>query len=453
MCNAQFLSSFFILGGNMDLIKGNLKNIYLNYLIASLGGAILPSVYGLVDMIAVGQYHGPNGSAAMAIIAPIWNVIFGLGLLTGIGASTLFNFNKSAGSCNRTKANGYFTVGFLLTATISIILWISLILFENEILIMLGADETLLPYANKYLVPVKFSVPVFLFMQFMAGFLRNDGNPMLSSKAVMIGGVFNVFGDIFFVFVLDMGILGAGLATCLGAFLSLSVMLLHFKSSKNTLQFIKPTKIAKKVKQIVILGFSTSFVDVAVGFLTMLFNIQIMKYLGSDALAVYGIIVNISIFVQCCAYGVGQASQPILSSNYGANELGRIRKLFQYNVITVMIISTLWVLVTMLFPTSFIYAFMNPTQQVLMIAPTIIRLYSISFVLLPFNIYATYYFQSTMKANIAFIIAVTRGVVISGGLILLLPLIASPNSIWLAMPITEVITFTLIIILLNRQKK
>ncbi len=76
----------------MDLLRDNVKSVYLKYLVASFGGAILPSVYGLVDMIVVGQYHGPIGSAAMAIVAPIWNVVYGFGLLTGIGASISFQY-------------------------------------------------------------------------------------------------------------------------------------------------------------------------------------------------------------------------------------------------------------------------------------------------------------------------------------------------------------------------
>ena len=437
----------------MDLITGNIKDIYLKYFIASFGGAILQSVYGLVDMIAVGQYHGPTGSAAMAIIAPIWNVVYSCGLLTGIGASILFNVEKNSKKKDHTKANGYFTVGVLLTAVISLMLWLTLVVFETEILIALGADEALLPLAKQYLIPVKFSLPVFLFMQFTAAFLRNDDNPGLATVAVVVGGIFNIIGDILFVFGFDMGIFGAGLATCMGATISICMMLTHFRSQKNTLQLVKPRGILKKCKNIVGLGFSTFFVDLALGILSMLFNIQIMKYLGSDALAIFGVIVNVATFVQCCAYGVGQASQPILSANYGAKKFQRIQQLFRYNVITVIFISAIWVFLTMVFPQAFVYGFMKPSEEVLRIAPAIIRTYCISFALLPFNIYATYYFQSMMKANIAFIISVGRGLFISGICILTLPIIFAPHSIWFAMPVTECMTFLVIVVMLKRVKK
>ncbi len=285
-------------------------------------------------------------------------------------------------------------------------------------------------------------------MQSFSCFLRNDNNPMLATKAVLLGGVFNVFGDIFFVFTLDWGIFGAGLATCIGATLTLSTMLLHFKSKRNTLRLVRPKQIFKKIRRMVAIGFSTFFCDIAMGILTMLFNIQIMRYLGSDALAIYGIIVNVSTFVQCCGYAVGQASQPLLSANFAAGQPARIKQLFGYNVVTAALVGVAWVAVVVLWPTAFVYAFMTPTAEVLAIAPAILRVYGLSFLLLPFNIYATYFFQATMKARAAFSVSVLRGLVLSGALILLLPIFFAESSMWWAMPLSELAVCGLTVVML-----
>ncbi len=447
-----FLSSVFAeMGEKLDLLQGNIKKIYLKYLFASFGGAILPAVYGIVDMIAVGQYHGPDGAAAMAVIAPVWNIIFSVGMLTGIGASILFSVAKSSG--DRKKANDYFTAGFWLAVVLSLLIWVGIVCFETELLTALGADSTLMPLAKQYMIPVKYGVPVQLFMQFLASFLRNDNHPELATKAVLAGGAFNILGDYFFVFILDMGIFGAGLATILGAVLSLVIGLSHFKSDKNTLKLVRPTGLLHQWKQIFSLGFPSSFADLALGILTMLFNIQIMKYMGSDALAVFAIIVNVATFAQCTAYGVGQAAQPIISTNFGAGKPQRIGEVFRLNVITVAILSGLWVFVTMAFPNGFVHLFMSPTPAVLEIAPSILRLYSISYLLLPFNIYATYYFQSTMRPTIAFVVSVMRGLVVSGILIMMLPPLLGANTIWLSMPITELLTFLVILFAIKKSPR
>ena len=428
----------------MDLLQGNVKKIYLKYLAASFGSALITSVYGLVDMVMVGQYHGPSGSAAMAVIAPVWNIIYSFGLLSGIGGSILFSASRGE-KCDSNEDNAYFSAAVMLTVLFAVVLWILLFIFEDQLLMLFGADKQLLGLAKRYLLPVKFSLPVFLFTQLFSAFLRNDSAPGLATRAVMIGGVFNVVGDYLLVFTFDMGILGAGIATVGGACLSLVVMAAHFFSARNTLRLVRPGRLFEKVRRILSMGFSTFFIDIAMGILTMLFNRQIMRFSGADALAVYGIIVNISTFVQCCAYGIGQAAQPILSINFGAQRLDRIRSLVRYNLITVAVVSGVWFALTMAFPNAFVYLFMTPTEQVLQIAPMIIRSYCLSFLLLPLNIYSTYYFQSVMRPGVSFIISVARGMVISGGLILCLPALFGGDAVWIAMPITEFVVAVFVI--------
>lgn len=149
--------------------------------------------------------------------------------------------------------------------------------------------------------------------------------------------------------------------------------------------------------------------------------------------------VNISTFAQCCAYSVGQASQPIISVNFGAGEGGRIRQVLKYALQTTAFFSVLWTALSLLVPKMFIRIFMSPTQEVLDIAPAIFRCYGLSFILLPLNIFSTYYFQALMKPRASFIVSVARGLVVSGILIYLLPAAVGADAIWSAMPITEVI--------------
>lgn len=424
----------------MNLLKDPLKPIYLKYLSAAFGSAMITSVYSIVDMAMVGQYQGPEGTAALAVIAPIWNVIFSLGLLMGIGGSVLFSTIKgqrNADAKDAKDANAYFTVAVAGSIALAAIVWLALIGFEVPILRFFGANEQLLPLTQEYLIPIKWTAPFFLFNQMLAAFLRNDQNPVLATIGVLSGGLFNMIGDYLFVFTFDMGIFGAGLATAIGAVISFVVMLAHFCSSKNTLAFCTPNNAIQKIKEISVTGFSTFFIDIAMGILTILFNRQIMKYLGSNALAIYGPIVNMSTFVQCCAYSVGQAAQPIISINFGAKAWTRIKEILRYALYTVAGFGIFWTLLSVIAPNLYIYIFMKPTAAILQMAPTIIRCYSLSFLLLPLNIFSTYYFQVLMKPHTAFVVSVSRGCVISGLLIILLPIFFDANTIWLAMPITE----------------
>ena len=182
------------------------------------------------------------------------------------------------------------------------------------------------------------------------------------------------------------------------------------------------------------MGFPTFFIDVAMGILTVLFNRQIMRYLGADALAVYGLIINVSTFVQCCAYSMGQASQPIISTNFGAKKYGKNSETLRFAVLTAAFFGIFWTVFSLVFPNLYIRIFMTPTQRILEIAPAIIRTYALSFLILPFNIFSTYYFQSIMKPKAAFVVSVSRGLFISGILIFILPLL-----FWFSLPVTEVL--------------
>lgn len=433
-------------------MKDKLSKVYFKFLLTAFGSALITSIYGVVDMIVVGKYHGPNGSAAMAVIAPIWNIIYSLGLLVGIGGSVLFSVQKGKKE-EGNNPNQFFSSSIIFGIIIAIVSWVAIVIFEVPLLRLFGADDTLMPLCRSYFKAVKVSVPVYIFTQIMAAFLRNDGDSILATLAVIFGGVFNIFGDYFFTFTCDLGIEGAGIATALGATASLLVMMIHFFKKSSTLRFSFKKSYFCHFLPIAKSGFSTFIIDIAMGVLTILMNQQIMKYLNSDALAVYGVLINISTFAQCSAYGVGQAAQPILSQNYGAKQMDRLKKLLLYNVYSCLVISVIFVTSVMVFPNGFIHLFMTPTESVLSKAPNIMRIYALAFIFLPFNVYSTYYFQAILRTKTSIIISLARGILISGLLILVLPFILSSDSIWYAIPISELITTIIVVFCMLKKVK
>ncbi len=210
----------------MDFLRGSIKQIYFKYLAAAFGSAMITSIYSIVDMAMVGQYQGPDGTAALAVAAPVWNIIYSLGLLTGIGGSVVFSIERGSSARRIGSENQYFTVAVIGSIFLAGLAWAALLLLEVPLLSFFGADQELLPLAQQYLKPIKFVFPLFLFNQMLAAFLRNDSDPMLATIAVLSGGVFNVFGDWFFVFPCNMGMYGAGLATAIGSVVSFCVIVL-----------------------------------------------------------------------------------------------------------------------------------------------------------------------------------------------------------------------------------
>lgn len=431
----------------MDLLRDKIKPIYLKLLYSSVGSALITSIFAIVDAMMVGNYHGPDGTASLAVFNPVWSFVYSLAIISSIGGSVLYA--KLRGEENEEKANEYFSITIIFGILLSIVAFLIIVLFEEPLFRFFGADDNLLNLASKYLVCIKYAIPFCIFSSIFSSFLRNDNNPLLATVSVIIGGVFNAIGDYLFVFTFDMGIFGAGLATSLGLIISTLIMMIHFFKKNNTLKLVKPTKVFKRIIKITITGFPAGITDLSLGIISILFNHQIMKYFGTNELAVYGIITQVTAFVQCCAYGTGQAAQPIISQNFGSKNYPRIRECLKYGIVTSIIIGVFWTIITILIPNSFVHLFMDPTEEVLQIAPKIIRTYSISYLLLVINIFITYYLQAIMKSKGSLILSILRGIVVSGIIIIILPIILSNNSIWLTMLITEIIILIISLIMIN----
>ena len=184
----------------MDFLNGRIKTIYFKYLSAAFGSALITSIYSIVDMAMVGQYHGPEGSAALAVVAPVWNIIYSLGLLMGIGGSVLFSTVRGRADGSIGESNEYFTASVIGSVILAGAIWLIIIFFDRNLMVIFGAQGNTLTLAREYVLPVKAAIPFFLFNQMLAAYLRNDKNPALATGAVLAGGIFNIFGDYFFVY-------------------------------------------------------------------------------------------------------------------------------------------------------------------------------------------------------------------------------------------------------------
>ena len=143
----------------------------------------------------------------------------------------------------------------------------------------------------------------------------------------------------------------------------------------------------------------------------------------------------------------------MISMNYGARKGERIAQILKYALGTAAVFGLIWTALAAFAPNLFVRIFMTPTEEILAIAPGIIRSYGISFLLLPFNIFSTYYFQALMRPKTAFVVSVSRGAVISGILIGILPAVAGANAIWFAMPVTELLVAVYVIVRMTQYTK
>lgn len=432
----------------MEMTVKPIKPLYFKYLLAAFGSALVGALYTMVDMAVIGQYAGPTGTAAIALVMPVWSFICSLGILTGIGGSVLYSHAK--GESEGQNANSMFTAALIATAGISIVVWALMLFFDKELLHLLGSEGELIEIGLEYLRPLKSAIPVFIFSQMLAAFLRNDSDPGLATFAVVFTSILNIAGDYLLTFTFEMGVYGAALATSLSNLLSVGIMLTHFLKKKNTLRLVRPRRLLRTCGRIFAVGFSVFFVDLAMGIMTTLYNRRVLQLLNNDALSVFGAIASLTTVVQCCSYSIGQAAQPILSANFGARKMDRVRRVLKYGIVTSVVFGAFWMLIAMALPTTIIRFFMDATDSVLAIAPAILRKYSISYLLAPFTLFATYYFQSILKARISLGISLSRGLIIGGVMLYLLPALFGADSLWFATPVAEISVAAVTAILMRR---
>lgn len=433
----------------MDYLTSSTKVLYRKYLIASLGSALVITIYSFVDTIAVGQSEGPAGTAAMAVITPIFGILVFFGILFGIGGSVLMNNAKGAG--NEEKGNAYFTTALILVVGFTVVTWVLFARFSKPILFFFGATQGTLPLVMRYVQWLLRCWPIFIFSTFIGAFVRNDNAPGLVMAGVISGGCFNIFGDWFFVFPLGMGMEGAAIATVLGTTLQCLILCSHLFRKCCGLKLAKPFRMGKAIRKIFVIGIGASLLDLGTVVLSTITNNQILRYGSEVELAIYGVMTTIAALVQAMYCGVGQAIQPLVSANFGGRQYGRVRQFLKMSVVTVLIMGVLFTALAEGLPVPIVQLFMDATPEVLAAAPNSMRLYSLLYLFLGFTVLSTYYLQSVMRDRASMAIGILRSLVVSGLLLGLLPLFWGINGVWLALPISECIVTVVAAVFLSKK--
>ena len=451
MTKVRFLNDILIERKDMDLLNGNVIKLFMKFLIPAISSAIAVAAYSLIDTIAIGQGVGADGTAACAILLPVFSIASFIGLLCGIGGCVLKSRAKGQG--NEEKANAYFTAATVLVGIITAVVWVAGTLTQEDLYRACGADEILLLYTAEYGIRIFACLPSFVLTTFLGAFIRTDGAPRFVMYCTMIGGVINVIGDWLFVFPLKMGMAGAAIATVLGSIVQTALLIAFILRKKTSLKFVKPHKWFPAIKKIIAVGFGSGFGSLSLIAISFIANNQIMKYCGAPALALYGVLGTVSALFLSIFSGVGQAAQPIISENYGAGNHERCRETEHLGIKTALLLGTVFAIACIAFPVQITGIFMKMTPEVAEITPYILRVYSLSFVPLALNTFATYYLQSVTLSRMASVISTARGLVLNGLFLYIFPLFMGGNGIWWAVFFAEAATAVISVTYLLIQHK
>ena len=423
---------------SVNLLKDNEKKIFFHYLIPSICSTLVTSIYILVDTLIIGQGVGSEGISALNIFLPFYSLYMGIGLMFGIGGGILMSTEEGTGNIEKSK--GYLVTSAILVSIVAIILTIVSVFNLREICFMLGANENSIDLVVEYGKYIVFATPIFICTNFLGPIVRNRKDPNLCMIGVILGSVINVVLDYIFVFPMNMGMKGAAIATVIGSLVTSLILFTHFIKKKNRIKISTKGLSFSMVNKIISCGSSSFLMEVASGFVIFIFNIQILKYIGDNGIVVYGIISNCILVGVALFNGVAQASQPIIATNYGADKNKRVSNVLKYAMYTTIAIGILLFAIVFIFTKEVILVFVKADDTIINMGITAVRMYLSAFCLMNINILMCNYFQSVGKEKLSVTISIIRGFLLNIILVLAMPFIFGGESLWIVVPITEVIT-------------
>lgn len=434
----------------LDLLHDDPRKLFFKYLIPSISATMVTSIYLLADSIMIGKGLGEIAIAALNLVLPLFNILFGTGALFGVGGGVLFSV--AMGNHDPERAKRYFTLAVLLNGSFMLLYLLCGIFFLEPILYLLGASETTMPDAYAYARCIVLGVPCFTFSTFLQSFIRNDKAPRLAMVAVIAGGITNIVLDWIFIFPLGWGMAGAAIASVLGVSLTCLILCTHFFHRENNLTLLRQRLRRRYVAEIFQYGFSSFFMEISGGIVIFVLNLQALHYAGDLGVTVYSILTNSAYMIIALSNGIAQAAQPLVAINFGARQQERIQQIKHYGLRTATIEGGLFTLCGLLAPLLVVYIFINPTEPILQMAPLAVRLYFLAFISVALNMFYITYFQAILQPSKALLICALRGVGLGIPLAYVLPHIWGIAGLWLAIPVAETITL-LVALLLDKQNR
>ena len=436
----------------MSMKTETLLRDFFHYVLLNICGMVGLSCYILADTFFISNGLGANGLTALNLAIPVYSLIHGSGLMLGMGGAIKYAIYR--GQKEPKNADKSFSGTIYLMSILAVIFVLTGIFLSEKLTMLLGADKDVFRMTNTYLRILFLFAPAFMANDTLICFVRNDGNPKLSMIGMLTGSLSNIILDYIFIFPLNMGILGAVLATGLAPVISLIVLSRHWLAKQNQFHFVRIKPSFRLIGNIISLGAPSFITEMASGIVIIAFNTIILHLQGNIGVAAYGVVANLSLVVISIYTGIAQGTQPLLSRAYGYGQRENQKQILKYALITMSVISCGIYLVFLLSAGPIVSIFNREQNiQLQQIAETGIKLYFTAIPFAGFNIMISSYFTATEKALPAQIVSLSRGFFVIIPMALFLSFLLEMAGVWLSFPITEcLVTFVGIALYIRSER-
>ena len=405
----------------------------------SIAMMIFTSIYSVVDGFFVSNYAGKEAFAAINLVWPFLGILFMIGYISGSGGTAVVS--QTLGEKDEDRACCYL---FMITAAavaVSVVLSVLGFVFIREISIALGASGKLITYCVRYsrvLIPF---VPFYVLQAHFQALMVAAERPKLGFLITLLSGLTNIFLDFLFVGVFKWSLEGAALASGGSMVIGGGIPLIFFMVRNGTpLRFKKAPMEWKIIAKAATNGASEFIANVSISISSFAYNLQLLKYVGADGVAAYGVIMYVNFIFMAVFFGYGMGSAPIIGYNFGARTYGELKNVFFKSL---KLMATAGVLLTgaalaLAGPLAYLYT--GYDHELYLMTRHAFACYSTAFVFMGINVYASAYFTALGNGLVSGIISSLRTLVFQLGAVLILPGIFGIEGIWFAVCIAEILT-------------
>ena len=424
------------------------------FTLPSIAMMVFTSIYSVVDGFFISNFAGKTAFAALNLIWPFLMILGGMGFMIGTGGTALVSRYLGAGDSK--KANRYFAMMIELTILLGAALTAIGLLFMEPISRLLGATEEMVPDCVLYgRIVIAFNI-AFMLQNVFQSFLIAAEKPRLGLIATVSAGVTNMILDALLVGVLRWSLAGAALATGLSQTMGALIPLIFFlkKDNGSPLHLRLVRMEAKPLLQACGNGSSELMSNISGSIVAMVYNFQLLKFLGEDGVSAYGVMMYVSFIFVAIFVGYSIGSSPIISFHFGAENKPELQNMFRKSTLLMTVLGVVMTLSAILMAKPLAKLFVGYDPGLYQLTYEAFRLYSIAFLFTGLNIFSSSLFTALNNGAVSAAISFMRTLVFQIGAVLLLPELVGVNGLWLATFAAEgcALVVSALFVLGNRKK-
>lgn len=424
----------------------------LRFVFPSIIMMIFTSIYGVVDGLFVSNFAGKTAFASINLVMPFVMILGGIGFMIGTGGTALVS--KVLGEGKKEKANKIFTIMIIFTLLLGTLLSVIGVVSMPWVADFLGATEEMMADCILYGRIVTGFTVAFMLQNVFQSFLIAAEKPKLGLLATVLAGVTNMALDAIFIIVFKWGVAGAAIATGLSQCVGGIFPLIYFSRDNSSLLRLTNTKI--KIKPILNAcgnGSSELMSNISLSVVSMIYNFQLMKYVGEDGVSAYGVLMYVQFIFVAIYIGYAIGCAPITGYHFGAQNHGELKNMLRKSAFLSAISGVVLTILAIVLSSPLAKLFVGYDEELYELTRHAFSLFAYSFLLAGFNIFTSSFFTALNNGAVSAAISFMRTLIFQTSSVLILPIFLGVDGIWWAITVAEVFAFILSLIFLFAKRE